>query len=379
MCLIAVIVVEIDDDGIARDEGGDLGGEGFIQRVAVLDGEGDDRVEADEMTLFIEEDAVRADDAFMLCRDLVDLFAHGVTLFVDRIEPDGDEDPELLIHFLLDLLGQRVQLACVHGVGHLDVDGADRGIGTVIVQDQIVRAAHTVDFLDRLADRLGRFAVGTVAHDAVDRFQQRCDTRFDNEHGDQNADVPVDRELKEVRDQRAHERAGGEDRVEQRVLAGCDERVGTVVLALLFHVRAEQDLDDDRDRDDDEGDEGEVRRLGIEDLLHRFDERRDARGENDRRNDDRREILDASVAKGMFLIRLSAGELDADDRNDRRQSVGEVVHRVQYDRYRARDQADRRLEACKHEVRDDADETRLRDFLLSQIAVHSASVSFSTV
>lgn len=69
----------------------------------------------------------------------------------------------------------------------------------------------------------------------------------------------------------------------------------------------------------------------MDDLLDRFNQRRNTGIQHDDRDDHGTEVLNASVAKRMFLIRRLAGQLGTDDGDQRTAGIGDVVDGIQND------------------------------------------------
>ena len=72
----------------------------------------------------------------------------------------------------------------------------------------------------------------------------------------------------------------------------------------------------------------------------------------------------------MSFVGRLAGKLGADNGNDRRQDVGEVVDRVERHGDGAGHQTDSRLEACKEDVGKDPDGAGAYDHFFSVQFIH---------
>ena len=96
----------------------------------------------------------------------------------------------------------------------------------------------------------------------------------------------------------------------------------------------------------------------------------DSMSEDDARDDDGAEILNAPVAEGVLVVRAALGELYAEDRDDGAEGVRQVVHGVQHNGDGVGQEAHRRLEACEEEVGNDADDARAGDLLFADLTVH---------
>ena len=176
-------------------------------------------------------------------------------------------------------------------------------------------------------------------------------------------------------DDGAHQGGGGDDGVKAGVGAGGYQRLGVVFLALTLHKAAQQELDHHSHRHDDERHHAVVRRLRVNDLFDGLDQGRGTRGQDDGRNDDGAEILNAPVAEGVLFVRAALGQLHAQDGDDGAERVGEVVHRVQHNGDGVGQQAHQSLEACQKDVCDDADHAGARDLFLADVVVFHETAS----
>ena len=118
----------------------------------------------------------------------------------------------------------------------------------------------------------------------------------------------------------------------------------------------------------------------MQDLLSGFDQRRDAGIENDRGNDHRAQIFDASVTERMLLVRRAVRQTGADDRDYRRERIGQVVDRVQCHGDRMRYQTDPCLHGCQEYIAKDPDQTCAYDDPIPQSGfarqIHGRMVAF---
>lgn len=123
------------------------------------------------------------------------------------------------------------------------------------------------------------------------------------------------------------------------------------------HLR-DDSHDDDRDRD------CRIRRLTrIDDLLNGLAKREKARNQDDDGDDDRSEVFDAPIPKRMMSIRTARCKLRAHDGDDGRKRIGSVVHAIQDDSDRMREESDNELESNQEHIAHDADDARF-DYLV---------------
>ena len=73
-------------------------------------------------------------------------------------------------------------------------------------------------------------------------------------------------------------------------------------------------------------------------------------GDDDDRHDQPRDIFEPSVPERMFVVGRLVGEFEAEQRDDRRSRVGEIVHRVRAHRDASGQDSDRDLDGAQHEV-----------------------------
>lgn len=122
---------------------------------------------------------------------------------------------------------------------------------TVIVDDEIVCSVDAFFAADEALDLLGEFVVIFLAEQVADGVLQHFKARFDDEDGNQNADVGFERESRENENECGGENGKGENGVKEGVGAGGDERTGIHALALRFYVTPEDYFHDYGDGDDD--------------------------------------------------------------------------------------------------------------------------------
>jgi hypothetical protein len=154
--------------------------------------------------------------------------------------------------------------------------------------------------------------------------------------------------------------AAGEDGVREGVGARGHERAGVDAAADPARVEAQCDLGPHGHGDDHERRRAVVRQLRGEDALDGLGCGGDARPQHDDGDDDRREVLDAPIAKGVLAVGLLAGKLGAHDGDDGRRGVRQVVDGVEHDGDGVHEQAERRLEGREQDVCHDARRSRAR-------------------
>ena len=171
---------------------------------------------------------------------------------VVRVNADGGKDDACFaIDFLFEFAGEGIQVGDGHGVGEFHVHGGYLLFGAVIVDDEVVCTVDAFFAADEALDLLGEFVIIFLAEQVADGVLQHFKARFDDENGNQNADVGFKRESCENEDECRGENGKGEDGVKESIGAGCDERTGIHAFALRFHVTPEDYFHDHGDGDDD--------------------------------------------------------------------------------------------------------------------------------
>lgn len=123
------------------------------------------------------------------------------------------------------------------------------------------------------------------------------------------------------------------------------------------HLR-DDSHDDDRDRD------RRIRRLTrFDDLLNGLAKREKTRNQDDDSDDDRSEVFDAPIPKGVMPVRTARSKLRAHDGDDGRERIGSVVHAIEDDSDRMREEPDNELESNQEHIAHDADDARF-DYLV---------------
>ena len=130
--------------------------------------------------------------------------------------------------------------------------GGEFLFGAVIVDDEIVCSVDAFFAADEFLDLLGEFVVVLFAEQVAHGVFQHFKAGFDNEDGNEDADVGFERESCENEDECRGENGKGENGVKECVGAGGDERTGIHAFALCFDVTSEDDFHDNSDGDNDE-------------------------------------------------------------------------------------------------------------------------------
>lgn len=131
----------------------------------------DDEVEGDEFLLVVDVEAVSLEDGGVTSDDFFEALAHGLVGFglaVFGINTDGEGDVVFREGALRNLAGQAVDVLRGEVVGDLDVDGAHVSAGAVIMEDEVIGAAHLGKTTDEIVKAAGKSRVAAAADDVED-------------------------------------------------------------------------------------------------------------------------------------------------------------------------------------------------------------------
>ena len=283
-----------------------------------------------------------------------------------RVDSDsGEDDACFAVDLLFNFARERIQVGDSHGVGEFHVHGGEFLFRTVIVNDEVVCAVDAFFAADEALDLLGEFVVIFLAEQVAHGVLQHFKARFDDENGNQNADVGFERESCENEDECRGENGKGEDGVKERVGTGGDERTGIYAFSLRFHVTTEDNFYDHCDGDDNQRNGGVVGIFGVDDFFDRFHARGDARVNHDGGDDHGGQVFNATVTERVLFVGQFSRELVTDNRDDGRERVREVVHGVENDGNGISHEADNRLDARENDVGDNPDNASSDDDLIA--------------
>ena len=191
--------------------------------------------------------------------------------------------------------------------------------------------------------------------------EEEVDGGFDDDGGDQKADVGFEVDVPDEIDDGRKENGSGDNGIVEGFDAAGMEGVGAGSSADFAEVEAEGDFGDDTDDEDDDGGDGDVEFLGFEETRDGFDDDVGGDQENDDADDLGTETLDVGV--GEFFARFQGMGLDffADHNDQARESVDQAVQSVGEDGEGAGDEADDKFESEEQEVDGDGEKTSAED------------------
>lgn len=157
------------------------------------------------------------------------------------------------------------------------------------------------------------------------------------------------------------ERCQRDHRIEEGIRAGGNEGIALQLYALSLHIEAQQQFHDDA-RHDDHQRRSRVGGFGrVEEFFYRLDERRDTSRKHDDGDDDGCEVLHAPVAEGVLQVSRPGGQLRADDSDDARERVAQIVDGIHDDSHGVSYDAHSGLERSQQDVGGYADVARADD------------------
>ena len=248
--------------------------------------------------------------------------------------------PDTLFRFVDHLMhGDKVRVA-----RHFGMQRGKRAPCAVVVDDQVMHADNIVGLHDDLLNTARDLRVGCLAQQGSNRVARNAKACPHDERRYQHAHVTVHRQGGELPRHHAEDDNTGRDHVVAAVLARCHQH-GRVDAAADLHIkRPHPQLDQHGHRQDHHQYGGKRHRSGVDDTVERGLEKLKAHQHDDKRHDKPRDVLGAAIAERVLGVRRLAGNLEAHDRNQAGQAVGQVVERICRNRNRSGHQTDHNLE-----------------------------------
>ena len=191
----------------------------------------------------------------------------GAVATTHSIDAHGDHGPELFVDTQRDFPRQAVDLTGGHRVGHIDVNGADVGVGAIVVHDDVVDAQHLVE-AHHLALQFGHeFAWHMASQQLVDGRGQHLKAGLKDNQRDQDAEPSVEVHLPEQHDDGRDQRGERDDGIEEGVGTACYQCVAPQFVARAPDVSAQQNLHHDGYDDDHQHYRVVLRQGGVQNLL----------------------------------------------------------------------------------------------------------------
>ena len=293
---------------------------------------------------------------------------HGQQLFLEfdddrivlfhRIHVNHGGAVELFVQAALGQVDGVVQLHHIAVGGHLRVQGDHLAAGAVIVNDQIVNADDVGVGHDLALDGVDEFLLRRAAQKRRDGVLRGAVSGQQNEYGDDGTAPAVHHPAGQLADDHAQQHGAGGNGVAQAVGGRGAHGGGIQLFGKAAVVEPHVNLRQNAGHEDAHGNPGEIHRLRREDLLHRGFHQLQAHQDDDDGDDQAGDVLGATVAERVIRVGLFAGQLEADQRDDRGTGIGQVVQGVRRDGEGAADHAGKQLAEKQQDVQADADRAR---------------------
>ena len=128
----------------------------------------DDEVKGDDFLLVVDIEAMGLKDSGLAGDDFLEATTHGLVglgLAVFGVNTNGEVDTELREGALGDFVGETVDVPRSEAIGDLDVDGADIGVRTVIVKDEVVGTVDLWKTADKIIETARKFGIMAATDD----------------------------------------------------------------------------------------------------------------------------------------------------------------------------------------------------------------------
>ena len=269
-----------------------------------------------------------------------------------------------------DLAAHEIDLVRVPGVRHLDIDRTEPPAGTVTVKHQIEGTHDPLRPADGGLYGGGCLVIYPLAQYLADRLEDHLDSRADDNSGNEQTEPRLETESGSYEDHGGDDRRERDDGVEKRVLAGVFQRVGVEFPALIADEKSEGYLDRHCRTDHDERHREILGRDGMDYLLYRLHERRNAGVNYDRRDYGGADVFYSAVTQGVLSVGGSSRDLGAYDGHHRREHVAQVVHGVQDDCDGVGEESHERFEGSEEDIGDNAGDPRTDYSFFPRFRVH---------
>ena len=278
----------------------------------------------------------------------------------DGVHVDDGITAELLAQILLDVVDHIVRFNEV-GIGRdLCVKGDHHASGTVVVDDKVVNPFHALVRVDDVGDLVNERLFGGRTEQRIHRFLGGANAREQDEGRNDDTAICIDIDICEMRDQKTSENGARCHAVGKAVVRGRSHGRGRNLLADLEIVEGDIRLDEYGADENDERQRAEYGDFGRNDLFHgRFTEL-EADEDDEHGNDESRDIFDSAVSEGVVLVGLLLRHTEADERDDGRTRVGQVVEGVRHDGNCTAEKTCKKFNAEKNEIQDNSQRTAER-------------------
>ena len=247
---------------------------------------------------------------------------------------------------------------------HFGVQGGKQPARAVVMDDKIVQAQNLRGLHDAPADLFDQFGVGRAAQQGVNGILHGAQSGIQDEQRDQNPQITVQLQVKEVTGKGADKNHGSGGHIAQAVGGSGHHGGGIQLFAELPVKQAHPALDQNGDRQDDTGNPGKFRRHGMQDLFKGGLAQLKSHQQDDDRNGQPGKVFNAPVAKGVVAVRLLPRQAEADEGDDGRTGVGQVIEGVGGDGNGSGNGTRNELADKQQHIQADADQPAQRTVLL---------------
>lgn len=145
-----------------------------------------------------------------------------LAMVANCIDAHSDNDMIFIVEQFGDGPGEGMDTFGRHRFGHADVERADDGVGTIVVEDDIIDAEHPGILHHVLHDVMHHVLRNALAEKLAHRSPNHLDARLDDDERDDGSEDAVEVDSREEHD------AGGDERGERH--HGIEGRIGATGL-----------------------------------------------------------------------------------------------------------------------------------------------------
>ena len=203
----------------------------------------------------------------------------------------------------------------------------------------------------KTGDRVDERFVRLRADQGIDRILCNADPGPEDEQRDEQPDVSVDLQSRQLPDDAREQDCARRDHVIAAV-GGADPP--TELPVEDGHPELDQNGTDQNDDDQ----RRKLHGLRMQDLADRAFDQLHADDQDQNRHGQARQVFHARMAVGMLVVGRAGGQLESNERHDRAGRVRQVVDGVRRDRYAPGDRPGQKLEREQQKIADDAGHAR---------------------
>ncbi len=237
-------------------------------------------------------------------------------------------DAPLLQKIALDLIHHVVADGHILLRRHFHMHAGEAAGRAVVVHHQVVRAQHPGVGHDGGADLLHHFGIGRRAQQRVDGIADQPPARPEDEDSDRKAHPAIDVQTEDTGGQQGKQHRRGGDDIVAAVGRGSQQRARIDQPAHPGIKARQPELDQDGKDQDAQAQGAEHGSRGTGYLFKAGSEKLDADNHNEHSHGQAGQILIARVAEGMLPVRGLARQLEADQADDARGGIAQVVDGV---------------------------------------------------